>query len=190
AVSSPPPEPSHLNENLDCGKGKVYNPQQVQNCIKEILSQYSNGFWLSKLPQIYKELYKQELPTEAIRDLETWKHICTVERTCGSNPSELLLYPAKEQTATTASAGVPPSIPPSDKPPQSPEHQRPQLKRSGSHPPPSESPPSPLPLSPPASLSPELKQKLEDLLQKYSSGLWAHALPKLFQDTYKVSREG
>lgn len=35
-------------------------------------------------------------------------------------------------------------------------------------------------------LSPDLRQKLEELLEKYSSGLWAHALPKLFQDTYKV----
>ncbi|XP_051922993.1 tudor domain-containing protein 7B isoform X2 [Hippocampus zosterae] len=185
-------QPSHSNENLDCGKGKAYNPQQVQNCIKEILSQYTNGLWLSKLPQIYKELSKQDLPTEAIGDLETWKHICTVERTCGSKPSELLLYPAKEQSTTTvpASAGAPPSTPPSDKPPQSPEHQKPQLKRSGSQPPPSESPPSPLPRSPPAPLGPELKQKLEELLQKYSSGLWAHALPKLFQDTYKTKLPG
>uniref|UniRef100_A0A671LSI2 Tudor domain-containing protein 7B-like n=1 Tax=Sinocyclocheilus anshuiensis TaxID=1608454 RepID=A0A671LSI2_9TELE len=31
----------------------------------------------------------------------------------------------------------------------------------------------------------DVKQKLGDLLLKYSSGLWAHALPKLYQDTYK-----
>ncbi|XP_061620255.1 tudor domain-containing protein 7B isoform X2 [Phyllopteryx taeniolatus] len=171
--------PSHLNENLDGGKGKVYNPQQVQSCIEDILSQYSNGFWVSKLPQIYKELYNQDLPTEAIGDLETWKHICTVERTCSSNPSELLLYPAKVQTTASSSSAL-------DKSLRSPVHQRPQLKRSGSRPPPSTSSPSPSPPSSPASLSPELKLKLEELLRKYSSGLWAHALPKLFQDTYKT----
>ncbi|XP_037116101.1 tudor domain-containing protein 7B-like [Syngnathus acus] len=174
---------SHLNENLDSGKSKVYNPQQVQSCIKDILSLYSNGFWVSKLPQIYKELYKQDLPSEAIRDLETWKHICTIERTCSSNPSELLLYPAKERTSGSVppSACVSSSSSPPDKPSQYPDQ---RLKESGSQPPSSSS--SPSPPSSPASLSPELKQKLEELLLKYSSGLWAHALPKLFQDTYKT----
>lgn len=70
--------PLNLNENLGSGKGKPYNPQQVQGRIREILGKYSNGFWVSKLPQIYTELYKQDMPTEAIKDLETWTHICTV----------------------------------------------------------------------------------------------------------------
>ncbi|XP_077444976.1 tudor domain-containing protein 7B isoform X1 [Stigmatopora argus] len=138
-------------------KGKAYNPQQVQICIRDILSQYSNGLWVSKLPQLYKDLHKQDFPSEALRDLETWKHICTVERTSSSNPSELLLYPVKEQTTTPDQ-------------PKSTEIQRPQRKSSESSP----------------SLSPDLKLKLEELLLKYSSGLWAHALPKLFQDTYKT----
>lgn len=72
------PAPLNLNESLSSGKGKPYNPQQVQGRIREILGKYSNGFWVSKLPQIYRELYKQDLPTEAIKDLETWTHICTV----------------------------------------------------------------------------------------------------------------
>uniref|UniRef100_A0AAQ5WY39 Tudor domain-containing protein 7B n=1 Tax=Amphiprion ocellaris TaxID=80972 RepID=A0AAQ5WY39_AMPOC len=161
--------PMNLNESFGSGKGKPYNPQQVQGRIKEILGKYSNGFWVSKLPQIYRELYKQELPTEAIKDLENWTHICTVEKTCSSNPSELLLYPAKEQNTTSS---------------PSPIH----------NPNPTTSPPSssssPSPPSSPASLSPDLKQKLEELLVKYSNGLWAHALPKLFQDTYKTKLPG
>uniref|UniRef100_A0A673CQV0 Tudor domain-containing protein 7B-like n=1 Tax=Sphaeramia orbicularis TaxID=375764 RepID=A0A673CQV0_9TELE len=132
------PAPMNLNESLSPGKGKPYNPQQVQSRIKEVLGKYSNGFWVSKLPQIYRELYKQDLPTEAIKDLETWTHICTVEKTCSSNPSELT-----------------------------------HLTRSSSHPP-----------------HPDLKVKLEELLIKYSNGLWAHALPKLFQDTYKTKLPG
>ncbi|TNN50488.1 Tudor domain-containing protein 7B [Liparis tanakae] len=70
----------NLNESLHPGKGKLYNPQQVQGRLGEILGKYSNGFWVSKLPQIYRELYKQDMPTEAIKDLETWTHICTVCR--------------------------------------------------------------------------------------------------------------
>ncbi|XP_061815259.1 tudor domain-containing protein 7B isoform X2 [Nerophis lumbriciformis] len=188
--------PSQIKENLGSSKGKVYNPQQVQSCIKEILAKYSNGFWVSKLPQIYKELYKRDLPPETVKDLETWTHICTVERTCSSNPSELLLYPAKEQTTASpsslvlnsnpTSACVPSSTSPADKTSQSSVQQRPQLRRSGAHPPPLASLSSHSPPSLPSTLSPELKLKLDELLQKYSSGLWAHALPQLFQDTYKT----
>uniref|UniRef100_A0A8C2ZAK7 Tudor domain containing 7 b n=1 Tax=Cyclopterus lumpus TaxID=8103 RepID=A0A8C2ZAK7_CYCLU len=146
----------NLNESLNSGKGKPYNPLQVQGRIREILGKYSNGFWVSKLPQIYRELYKQDMPTEAIKDLETWTHICTVEKTCSSNPSELLLYPAKEQITTSS---PPPIL-------------------------------NPVPPSSPATLSPDLKLKLEELLVKYSNGLWAHALPKIFRDTYKFKLPG
>ncbi|XP_063326266.1 tudor domain-containing protein 7B isoform X2 [Pelmatolapia mariae] len=195
--------PSNLNESFGSGKGKPYNPQLVQGHIREILAKYSNGFWVSKLPQMYRELYKQDLPTEAIKDLETWTHICIVEKTCSSNPSERLLYPAKEQRNTSSSSSPILTHPnsatttnvPADKPFQSSVQQRPpsiRPTRSGSRS--SQSPPSssssPSPPSSPATLSPDLKQKLEELLVKYSSGLWAHALPKLFQDTYKTKLPG
>ncbi|XP_069578651.1 tudor domain-containing protein 7B [Brachyistius frenatus] len=194
--------PLNLNESFSSGKGKPYNTQQVQGHIREILEKYSNGFWVSKLPQIYRELYNQDLPTEAFKDLETWTHICTVEKTCGSSPSELILYPIKDQTTTpspspilnpnSTSAPVPTSNTPADKPLQSPAQQKPpsaHLTRSGSQSPLSSSS-SPSPPSSPATLSPDLKQKLEELLLKYSNGLWAHALPKLFQDTYKTKLPG
>lgn len=187
--------PLNLNESFGSGTGKPYNPQQVQSHIREILAKYSNGFWVSKLPQIYRELYKQELPSEAIKDLETWKHICIVEKTCCSNSSELLLYPAKEQTNSSVSSPTLDSnsttspaetSPAQKKPPRTPlDHSGSQSPRS----PPSSSS-SPSPPSSPAALSPDLRQKLEELLLKYSSGLWAHALPKLFQDTYKTKLPG
>ncbi|KAM4714532.1 tudor domain-containing protein 7B [Anableps anableps] len=183
--------PLNPNESFGSGKGNPYNPQQVQSHIREILAKYSNGFWVSKLPQIYRELYKQDLPSEAIKDLETWTHICIVEKTCSSNSSERLLYPAKEQTNTPVpsqilnnSTAPPAEISPAQKRPLSN-----PLARSGSQSPPSSSL-SPSPPSSPAALSPDLKQKLEELLVKYSSGLWAHALPKLFQDTYKTKLPG
>lgn len=73
-----PPAFLNLNESHGSDKGRPYNRQQVQGRIREILGKYSNGFWVSKLPQIYRELYKQDLHTEAIKDLETWTHICIV----------------------------------------------------------------------------------------------------------------
>uniref|UniRef100_A0A087XE00 Tudor domain containing 7 b n=1 Tax=Poecilia formosa TaxID=48698 RepID=A0A087XE00_POEFO len=168
--------PVNLNESFGPGRGNPYNPQQVQSRIREILAKYSNGFWVSKLPQIYRELYKQDLPSEAIKDLEAWTHICIVEKTCGSNSSELLLYPATELSNSPSpsqtgnnSTSSPAEVSRVQKRP----HINP-LARSSS----------------PAALSPDLKQRLEELLMKYSSGLWAHALPKLFQDTYKIKLPG
>lgn len=182
----------NLNETLGPTKAKSYNPQQVQAHIREILGKYSNGFWVSKLPLIYRELYKQDLPTEAIRDLETWTHICTVEKTCSSNTSELLLYPAKEWDVNLDLPASPPQCSNSPTDTQSPMQQRPQnaqVKRSSFYAS-SPSSSSPSPPSSPATLSPELGAKLEELLLKYSNGLWAHALPKLFQDTYKIKLPG
>lgn len=123
-----------------------------------------------------------------------------VEKTCSSNPNELLLYPAKDQGApcsppplANSNASPTPSHTPPDQPPPSPAQPRPtstHLSRSGSGSPqsPPSSPSSSSSSSSPPTLSPELRQKLEELLGKYSSGLWAHALPKLFQDAYKVSK--
>uniref|UniRef100_A0A8C8IZN6 Tudor domain-containing protein 7 n=1 Tax=Oncorhynchus tshawytscha TaxID=74940 RepID=A0A8C8IZN6_ONCTS len=175
--------PSNLNESAGSGKPKPqhspkdynpssaggnYSPQQVQGRLREVLNKYSNGFWVSKLPQLYRELYKQDLPSEALKDLEHWTHVCTVEKPCSSNPKELLLYPAKEPTHTQTPSPVPARV----------------LS------PTSPSPPHPLPpppvTQPPLHLSPDLKQKLGELLVKYSNGLWAHALPKLYLDTYKT----
>uniref|UniRef100_A0A8C1E1B7 Tudor domain containing 7 b n=1 Tax=Cyprinus carpio carpio TaxID=630221 RepID=A0A8C1E1B7_CYPCA len=132
--------PSILNENTTPSKPRLphsapYSPKLVQSRLKEVLNKHSNGLWVSKLPQLYRDLYKQDLPSEALKDLEHWTHICTVEKPCSTKPQELLLYPAKETSQITPHSAV--------------------------------------------------KQKLGELLLKYSSGLWAHALPKLYQDTYK-----
>lgn len=37
-----------------------------------------------------------------------------------------------------------------------------------------------------ASLNSDFKQKVAEILLKYSNGLWANALPKVYEDTYKV----
>lgn len=35
-------------------------------------------------------------------------------------------------------------------------------------------------------MSSGVRQKIKELLSKYSQGLWAHAVPKLFFDAYKM----
>lgn len=97
-----------------------------------------------------------------------------VEKPCSTKPQELLLYPAKETSQNTPhSATTPPTH---EKSPF--HHKKPQTQRS------SATSKSSTPASP-RDLPPDVKQKLGELLLKYSSGLWAHALPKLYQDTYK-----
>uniref|UniRef100_A0A8K9X3T8 Tudor domain-containing protein 7B n=1 Tax=Oncorhynchus mykiss TaxID=8022 RepID=A0A8K9X3T8_ONCMY len=156
------PKPHHYPKDYNPSPGGNYNPQQVQGRIREVLNKYSNGFWVSKLPQLYRELYKQDLPSEAIKDLEHWTHICTVEKPCSSNPNELLLYPPQSKPPTTPSTTTMSPLPLT--PPLS----------------------SPRPPASPSTLSPDLRQKLGELLVKYSNGLWAHGLPKLYLDTYKT----
>uniref|UniRef100_A0A6Q2XWB5 Tudor domain-containing protein 7B n=1 Tax=Esox lucius TaxID=8010 RepID=A0A6Q2XWB5_ESOLU len=77
-ISSGKPKPHHSPKDYNPSVGGNYNTQQVQGRLREVLNKYSNGFWVSKLPQLYRELYKQDLPSEALKDLENWTHICTV----------------------------------------------------------------------------------------------------------------
>ncbi|XP_030636037.1 tudor domain-containing protein 7B [Chanos chanos] len=176
--------PANLNESTPPSKTRTphsgsYSPKLVQSRLKEVLNKHSNGLWVSKLPQLYRELYKQELPSEALKDLEHWTHICTVEKPCSSKPQELLVYPAKDANQTT----TPSSPTTTTKDRHSAVTQKSATPAQPSPRKPSGSTQSPT--SSPKVLSPDLKQKLTELLLKYSSGLWAHALPKLYQDTYK-----
>ncbi|TSL40974.1 Tudor domain-containing protein 7B [Bagarius yarrelli] len=172
--------PAVLNLNQSTSPSKtqtrsgLYSPKLVQSRLKEVLSKHSNGFWLSKLPQLYKELYKQELPSEALKDLEQWTHICTVEKSCSTKSQELLLYPSKNfnQATDTYCLEMMHTL---DK--QTPSPSKPQkfVKK------PKDTTASP------KTLPEDIKRNLTELLLKYSSGLWAHALPKLYQDTYKTN---
>ncbi|XP_033871457.3 tudor domain-containing protein 7B-like isoform X1 [Acipenser ruthenus] len=143
-----------------------YNVQLVQTRLKEILRKFSNGIWVSKLPQLYSKLYNQELPADAMKELEHWTQICTVEKPCTSGLLELLLYPAKTHAQTKAALSQDRTSPVFKKP-GSPTHTLP-------------------PVTSKPRVPPEIKLKVAELLVKYSSGLWASALPKLFQDVYKL----
>ncbi|NXL65881.1 TDRD7 protein, partial [Chordeiles acutipennis] len=141
---------------------------EVQSRIKEILSKYSSGVWVSKMPQIYQEMYWEELSRAVLSQLENWPHVCTVEKVHRGDQMDELLYPAKKTPATAESdtgqekAAETVTSSKAD----------PALKTSTE--------------TTPASLSSDFKQKVVNILLKYSSGLWANALPKLYQDTYQV----
>ncbi|XP_074993613.1 tudor domain-containing protein 7 isoform X2 [Calonectris borealis] len=163
------------NDNLNTSIVETHTPasgpsvahiNEVQSRIKEILSKCSSGVWVSKMPQIYREMYWEELSTAVLRQLENWPHVCTVEKVHRGDQMDGLLYPAKK-------------IPPTAKSDTDQEKASQNVTSSKVD-----------PLLKPnvetTSLSSDFKQKVVNILLKYSSGLWANALPKLYQDAYQV----
>ncbi|XP_006886929.1 PREDICTED: tudor domain-containing protein 7 [Elephantulus edwardii] len=158
----------HLNQvvektNVTPLDSYPYQMDEVQSRIKEILNKHNNGIWISKLPHFYKEFYKEELNRGLLQQFEHWPHVCTVEKP-SSGGEDLLLYPAKR---AQLSRGEPTNekVPPLPRPA---EKQVSTLKEY------------------PAVIPKDIKEKVATLLVKYSSGLWASALPKAFEDMYKV----
>uniref|UniRef100_A0A3B4ECD3 HTH OST-type domain-containing protein n=1 Tax=Pygocentrus nattereri TaxID=42514 RepID=A0A3B4ECD3_PYGNA len=127
----------------------------IQSRVKQLLQKHCSGVWLSKLPQLYKDMFHQELPSYVPSQLESWTHICTVR--------------TRKQCESFSLPDTPKSSLPSDS-------LSPSLLTPPSTPPPV------------VPLSPAVKQKLRELLDKYSHGLWAHALPRLFQEAFRCGQ--
>nr|XP_046181409.1 LOW QUALITY PROTEIN: tudor domain-containing protein 7A-like [Oncorhynchus gorbuscha] len=266
-----------------------YNPQVVQNRISEVLKKYCSGLWLSKLPSVYWDMHKQDLPGQAVIDMENWTHICLVEKPVSTNRADRLVYPPQSKPPSLALSPVkPPTAPYTVKPATSllakpittapvkpvtanpvklaplffslrnpslnqsqtlPTPPAPSWKHSLTHtstsptapstlwnpspsyllptptcnlwrPSPTSTSPSSKPTTTPPLPHPHLpysslphlphtdglpyphhsnpplpysgehplraRLRLKELLSKYSHGLWAHALPKLYQETFKV----
>lgn len=81
----------HLTENLNTSPVKTQTAasgpsaariEEVQSRITEILSKCSSGVWVSKIPQIYREMYWEDLNTAVLHQLENWPHVCTVSIDC------------------------------------------------------------------------------------------------------------
>ncbi|NP_001084569.2 tudor domain-containing protein 7 [Xenopus laevis] len=142
----------------------------IQNNLKELLNKHSNGLWLSKLPQLYKETYKQDLGGEVLKQVPSWTHICTVQKLVSSGHTEIVIYattrkqqPSTKNIQNRSNDQAKPNVPVVLSTPSSP----PPLQISGSIP------------------KDELKEKISTILTKYSNGLWYHALPKVFEDMFK-----
>uniref|UniRef100_A0A673FY39 Tudor domain-containing protein 7A-like n=1 Tax=Sinocyclocheilus rhinocerous TaxID=307959 RepID=A0A673FY39_9TELE len=187
----------------------------VQCRVKQLLQKYCSGVWLSKIPQLYRIMFQEELHMH--KELETWTHICTVEKPGSNNIVDRLVYPVLEPAPkpSTVPAVAPCKQSPNAKQP-TPAQQTTRILRTLAIniPPPAQKSQPPLsptspnstkldfnlpetpkahphsPITPPSTppshqpLTPEIKQKLRQLLNKYSQGLWAHALPQLFQEAF------
>lgn len=142
----------------------------IQSNLRDLFSKYSNGILLSKLPNVYKETFKHDLGDEVLRQVVNWNHICTMQKLINNGHTEVILCsPTKKPqmplkiTQQRNSDQVKPSPTIGQTKPASPQKQTADT----------------VPHS-------ELKQKVSELLTHYCSGLWLHALPKVFEDTFKI----
>ncbi|XP_017281104.1 tudor domain-containing protein 7A [Kryptolebias marmoratus] len=281
----------------------LYDVELVQSRMKQLLEKYSTGLWMSKLPEVYSQMFRQKLHPQVLLDVEKWAEICMVEKPSITNRADRLIYPPlplkplkSPLNNTNSSPGSHLDSTPVSSPPSTPEHKSAILSpfavpktrdspknllamptfifppqpaapgnvlpsvalRSPTHNPsrgpsllPRVSPtvnlnngskedhslhevthnrsPTPLaptwtclgstnaptetsslqrdrdilpllkvtfsstsgsapssPSKPPVVMSAEVRRNIKELLSKYSQGLWAHALPKLFMDAYKM----
>ncbi|XP_063311350.1 tudor domain-containing protein 7 isoform X1 [Pelobates fuscus] len=141
----------------------------IQNNLRELFSKYSNGIWISKLPQVYKENFKQEIGDEVLKLIPSWSHLCTAQKIVNSGQTEMILFPSTRKQQTTSKS-----------PPQRNSDQV-KLNASSSL----AKPTTPTKLTVGAISDVELKPKISEILNNYSNGLWSHALPKVFEDTFK-----
>ncbi|XP_013878946.1 tudor domain-containing protein 7A isoform X2 [Austrofundulus limnaeus] len=275
----------------------LYDVELVQSRLKQLLEKYSSGLWVSKLPEVYNQMFGQKLHPQVLLNMEKWTDLCSMEKPSITNRADRLVYPplpSKPLTSsfknTVPSSGLRLDSTPVSSPPTTPEQNSeilspfavPKTRASPKSPlamptfifppPPASghvSPPvtlqspahkpsltprfqsvspavnrkigskgdhnlskvtqnrntpslaptwsclgstdaakktssiqpnqdilpllkvtfssAPCPPSKPAVVvSSEVRQKIKELLSKYSQGLWAHALPKLFMDAYKM----
>uniref|UniRef100_A0A8C7ZRU8 Tudor domain-containing protein 7B n=1 Tax=Oryzias sinensis TaxID=183150 RepID=A0A8C7ZRU8_9TELE len=69
-----------------------YVAAEVQKNMRQLLKKYSNGLWMSKLSEVYREMFHQELHPQALTDLEKWTHICFVS-SASENRADRVIYP-------------------------------------------------------------------------------------------------
>uniref|UniRef100_A0A8C5M370 Tudor domain-containing protein 7 n=1 Tax=Leptobrachium leishanense TaxID=445787 RepID=A0A8C5M370_9ANUR len=141
------------------------NVTLIQKNLRELFNKYSNGIWISKLPQVYRENFKQELAEEVLKQIPNWAHLCTTQKIINGGQAEMIIFPLTRKPNVSS-----------------------KLQRSSDQPKSSTSisqPKLPANPKPPAGSDAELKQKISVILVNYSNGLWSHALPKVFEDTYK-----
>uniref|UniRef100_A0A673AML9 Tudor domain containing 7 a n=1 Tax=Sphaeramia orbicularis TaxID=375764 RepID=A0A673AML9_9TELE len=147
-----------------------YDLDLVQSRLIEVLEKHSSGLWMSKLPMVFSKMFGQQLHPQALIDLEKWTHICSVEQLHITNQSDRLIYPPLPSALKAPSPAASSLQPGPDV--------LPHLKVTIS--------PCAASKSSAVSVSDDVRQGVKDLLCKLSYGLWAHALPKLFLDTYKI----
>ncbi|GAA6232649.1 tudor domain-containing protein 7A-like [Lates japonicus] len=85
----PPEQVSRPNQS----QSSLYDVGLVQSRITQLLAKYCSGLWISKIAEIYSEMFNQKLHPQVLIDLEKWTDICMVEKSPCTNRTDLLVYP-------------------------------------------------------------------------------------------------
>ncbi|XP_072010724.1 tudor domain-containing protein 7 [Engystomops pustulosus] len=170
----PPPTDSNANETQS-GKAPLLgsfhpNLSIIQSNLRDLFMKHSNGIPFSKLPSVYRETFKHDLGNEVIRQIINWSHICTVQNLTSNGRTEVILYSSTKK----------PQMPQRIVQPQNNNQVKPNAIAGQAK------PASTIKQTVNAIPHSELKQKISELLTHYCTGLWLHALPKVFEDTFKI----
>ncbi|KAM3843557.1 tudor domain-containing protein 7 isoform 1-T3 [Vipera latastei] len=155
-------EPRQLMQPLALPRSSNTDINEIQKRIKDIINRFKNGIWLSKIPHLYREAYGEDFNTALLSQFEYWPHVCTAEKVSSGGQRDIILYPSGKM-----------HNPGKDVSSQERKPQPPLLKQSV------ETKTTPL--------HGDFKQNIAAILAKYSSGLWANALPKVYEDTHKAA---
>ncbi|XP_015682399.1 tudor domain-containing protein 7 [Protobothrops mucrosquamatus] len=155
-------EPRQLMQPVALPRNSNTDINEIQKRIKDIINRFKNGIWLSKIPHLYREAYNEDFNTALLSQFEYWPHVCMAEKVSSGGQRDVILYPSgKMQNLGKVVSS------------QERKPQPPLLKQSVE--------------TKTATLHGDFKQNIAAILTKYSNGLWANALPKVYEDTYKAA---
>lgn len=58
-----------------------YNVELVRRRLSKLLEKYYSGLWMSKLSELYSDMFSENLHPRALTDMEKWADICMVSYT-------------------------------------------------------------------------------------------------------------
>ncbi|XP_040000863.1 tudor domain-containing protein 7A isoform X3 [Xiphias gladius] len=90
----PREEPPEQASRPDQSQSSLYDVELVQSRIIRLLEKYSSGLWMSKISEVYSEMFGQTVHPQVLIDLEKWTYICMVEQPSCTNRADQLVYPA------------------------------------------------------------------------------------------------
>lgn len=61
-------------------QSRLYSVELMQSRLTKVLEKYRNGLWMSKLSDVYSDIFSQKLHPQVLIDLEKWTHICMVSQ--------------------------------------------------------------------------------------------------------------
>uniref|UniRef100_H3DL34 Tudor domain containing 7 a n=1 Tax=Tetraodon nigroviridis TaxID=99883 RepID=H3DL34_TETNG len=70
-----------------------YNVELVRRRMSKLLEKYYSGVWMSKLSELYSNIFSENLHPHALIDIKKWTDICMVEKPSITHQSDRLIYP-------------------------------------------------------------------------------------------------